>query len=485
MSLAKIGFGCYRVDYRIEEHYKSLYRAITNGIDIIDTSSNYSDGGSEILVGNVITDLINEKKINREEITIITKAGYIQGSNYKSAVERKKSGSSFSDIVEYSDGLWHCISPDFLENQLLQQLVRLKQKKGTGYIDGYLLHNPEYFFGWATKSSDFISPEHIQNEFYHRVQKAFEFLENNVKKGIIRYYGISSNTFPNPSDSSDFISLETVTEIAEKISSGHHFRYIQFPLNLFEPGAYLEKNQKNNSITLLETALKKKLFTLVNRPLNAIIPKGLIRLAEFNTDGYTEELLKDKMLFFQYFEEDFLNEKLPLFFNTSSVNKLKDVIVFSKLIKENLNNFGSIEHLNNINENYFTPRINYLIEIFHSNTSDKFPDELTAHFNNYLKELYILINLLSRKYKEKANRRNKYITGIINDNINAGFQNLKLSQKAIQTIRSIEGVNCVLTGARRLKYTEEIKELNEVKEFSNPGKILKKLKSNIIDTFKN
>jgi len=57
------GFGCYRVDDAISEHHKALEYALENGINLIDTSSNYANGGSEKLVGNVIRKItLQERK---------------------------------------------------------------------------------------------------------------------------------------------------------------------------------------------------------------------------------------------------------------------------------------------------------------------------------------------------------------------------------------------------------------------------------------
>ena len=41
------GFGGYRIHLSIEEHREALKQAIKNGINLIDTSSNYADGSSE------------------------------------------------------------------------------------------------------------------------------------------------------------------------------------------------------------------------------------------------------------------------------------------------------------------------------------------------------------------------------------------------------------------------------------------------------
>lgn len=59
-TVSACGFGAYRIDYRVKEHFESLEYAIKNGINIIDTSANYSDGGSETLIGNVLVDLVNK-----------------------------------------------------------------------------------------------------------------------------------------------------------------------------------------------------------------------------------------------------------------------------------------------------------------------------------------------------------------------------------------------------------------------------------------
>ena len=181
------GFGCYRIDDGIPQHQKALEKAILSGINIIDTSSNYSDGGSEILIGKVLNKLFSENKIIRENIIVVSKGGYLQGSNLKLGIEREQSGKPFTDVLKCSPDLWHCISPDFLENQITLSLQRLNLEN----IDVYLLHNPEYFLTYSIISE----PERREREYYKRIKDAFIYLEEEVKRGRISYYGISSNTF--------------------------------------------------------------------------------------------------------------------------------------------------------------------------------------------------------------------------------------------------------------------------------------------------
>jgi len=57
LTVSQAGFGCYRISVGVAHHETALRRALAEGINLIDTSTNYADGGSEILVGQVLTNL--------------------------------------------------------------------------------------------------------------------------------------------------------------------------------------------------------------------------------------------------------------------------------------------------------------------------------------------------------------------------------------------------------------------------------------------
>ncbi|MGH9784808.1 MAG: hypothetical protein ACRD88_11530, partial [Terriglobia bacterium] len=120
-------------------------------------------------------------------------------------------------------------------------------------------------------------------EFYRRVREAFRFLEGKVAEGRIRWYGISSNNFPAPVAAQTRTSVERCWEAAESVSPNHHFRVVQLPLNLYESGGALERN--NNGKTVLEFAKEKGLGVLLNRPLNAFFSNRMIRLADYLRAG--------------------------------------------------------------------------------------------------------------------------------------------------------------------------------------------------------
>jgi hypothetical protein len=169
-----------------------------------------------------------------------------------------------------------------LQNQIDLSLKRLKRKS----IDIFLLHNPEYYF----KSNGAN-----QDEYYRRIMKAFLFLEEEVSKGRIKSYGISSNNFILPLNHPEVTDLFKILKMTKQILPKNNFTTIQFPFNLIEISA-LEKFGEFGDQSLLELAKANGLITMVNRPLNAFTENKLVRLAtyEFLTENFDEEeALKD------------------------------------------------------------------------------------------------------------------------------------------------------------------------------------------------
>ena len=54
--MSKIGFGGYRISISSNEHYDALKKALESGVTLIDTSSNYTDGDSERLIGKLLLE---------------------------------------------------------------------------------------------------------------------------------------------------------------------------------------------------------------------------------------------------------------------------------------------------------------------------------------------------------------------------------------------------------------------------------------------
>lgn len=427
-SVSPLGFGSYRISADAPEsgaHRAALRLALTrdtNRTNLIDTSTNYGDGASERLIGEILEELNQEGRIRREELFVVSKVGYVQNSNLELARSRAKQGKPYPDMVEFSDQCWHCISPSFIEEQLTASLERLKLKQ----LDALLLHNPEYYLK--------AGGEHA--EYYRRIEAAFVHLEREVERGRIRWYGISSNTFPEPREAPDYTSLEMVTEIAEKQGPHHHFALIQFPFNLYEPGAALEVN--NGAETVLQYARAKDLGTLINRPLNAFSGQEMIRLAEFPAHDGVDVVgqFKEAMDRATVLEASYPGRNLLPAQN----------IAWGHILRQHAAKLADLDSWKNFQAYRIAPRLENALERLEEHA------EFRSWAAQYRKASTRLFETYTAYLESQASFRSDKIAGLLDHLCPELHTSQTLSQKAIRLYRSIPGLDCILLGMRQTQY---------------------------------
>ena len=451
LLVSQAGFGCYRVDASIPEHGKTLRRALLAGVNLIDTSSNYSDGGSERLVGAVLEDLVSSGRISRESVVVVSKVGYLQGQNYELSQERKRQGNPFKELVRYADGLEHCIHPEFLQDQLTRSLKRL----GLAGLDFYLLHNPEYFLSWAHKTG--LSSEEARREYYGRIESAFQYLETEVQEGRISFYGISSNTFPSPAADPEFTSLEDIWEIAQSISSKHHFRLIQLPMNLHETGGSTERNQSGGQ-NVLQFAHDKQIGVLINRPLNAIIDNRLIRLAEVQaTQAASTEEISERINDLISAEEALRQKIIPELNLTPSLQaQVLDQAATGAVLKQHWQNLGTYERWQELVEYYFGPRIKGVVQFLEQHENP--PESVFSWISSYRETLGSAFRAIASVYQQQAAEKSTQIKGQVSSTDADWAEASTLSQMAIRALRSTSGITNVLVGMRQESYVDDVIE---------------------------
>lgn len=72
VPISRIGFGTYRVG-NSKEQAAAIREALLNGVTLIDTSANYGDGDSEKTIGVVVRALVEEGKLRREDLVLVSK----------------------------------------------------------------------------------------------------------------------------------------------------------------------------------------------------------------------------------------------------------------------------------------------------------------------------------------------------------------------------------------------------------------------------
>jgi aryl-alcohol dehydrogenase-like predicted oxidoreductase len=455
LMVSQAGFGCYRVDVSVETHRRALAKALLAGINLIDTSANYADGGSERLVGKVLGELIDSGKLSREEIVVVTKGGYLQGENYEISQERKRGGKPFPDLVLYGEGIEHCIHPEFLEDQIGRSLGRLNLET----IDVYLLHNPEYYLAWAGEVG--LSLEEARREYYRRIELALRHLESEVARGRIRSYGISSNTFPSPDSDPQFTSLERVWEIAGSVSPAHHLRVVQLPLNLLETGGVTEKNQSGGR-SAVQFARDKGLGVLINRPLNAIAGRGMVRLADLDAGqplgpDEAEHRVRELVRSEKELRERVLAE---LSLTASSRDQIMSQAAMGETLLQHWRDFGSHDRWQELQAHYFVPRAQALLQFLEEHGDQS--RSIVSWLEIYQERVLAAFQAVTSVYRAESARRSRLIRSWIASVDSLWAEARILSRMAVRAVRTTAGVTCVLVGMRRESYVEDV--LSELRE---------------------
>jgi aryl-alcohol dehydrogenase-like predicted oxidoreductase len=248
--MSNFAFGTYRISDLNPEHIEALKEAIKSGITMIDTSSNYMDGGSERAIA---LSFRNIDPSYRDEVEIVSKFGYLQGTNLQDYKKGLLKIEDPQEVVKYSEDCYHSISKDFLHQQLSRSLDRLEIKK----IGCYLVDNPQYYILDAIKRG--VSKDERLDKMYEKLQNTFIGFEEEIKKGRIGSYGVSSESFSLSESSEEFLPYEDLLTLAQNAADivgnvKHGFTTIELPINILErEGFKCASWAKKNSLRVLTT----------------------------------------------------------------------------------------------------------------------------------------------------------------------------------------------------------------------------------------
>ncbi len=234
---SSVGLGTYLGTDTPEDDAR--YRAATRrvlalGANVLDAAINYRSQRSERAVGQGLADAVAEGIVQRDEVVVATKGGFLSFDGREAAdpaadFERRyvKPGiAAAEDIV----GGCHIMTPRYLRHEIETS----RRNLGVETIDLYYVHNPETQL-----------PVLGRTEFERRLTAAFAALEQAVAGGLVRAYGTATwNGYRQPPESRDYLSLERVVACARAAGGDrHHFRAVQLPYNLAMPEALALENQ--------------------------------------------------------------------------------------------------------------------------------------------------------------------------------------------------------------------------------------------------
>ncbi|MCS7262604.1 MAG: aldo/keto reductase [Aquificaceae bacterium] len=255
LELSELGVGTYlgEPDEKTSQGYREVIRqALNSGINVIDTAIVYRHMKSERDIGQVV------EEVGRERLFLSTKGGYLpydieSGADPREYLQENFLRSRLIDPMKEMTAQGHCLSVGFMQWCLEKSLQNLK----THYVDVYFLHNPE------EQLSSFS-----REVFLERIRKCFEYLEGEVRRGRVRYYGLATwNGFRVPPNHRQYLNLQELVGIAQQVAGeGHHFRFIQLPYNLGMTEAFTLKNQEvaGERLSTLEACQRLGLYTYIS-----------------------------------------------------------------------------------------------------------------------------------------------------------------------------------------------------------------------------
>jgi uncharacterized protein len=457
LTATRLGFGTYRVDTQQAEHREALKKALRTACNLIDTSTNYMDGDSERLIGSVLAELTALQELRREEVIVVSKIGYVQAENLKLAEAREKSGRPYQDMVKYGEGIWHCIHPEFLADQLDLSLDRL----GLATLDVCLLHNPEYFLSAAAKKGgeDLTA---LRTSFYARLTEAFAYFESQVAAGRLQYYGVSSNTVTDQPDDPEATSLALMLDAAQAAaaaigSAHHHFQVLQCPMNLFESGAATVANTgPSGRQTVLEHAQQTGVAVLVNRPLNAMptAKSGMLRLAELPLEGAPVDLDR-QLAAVGALEQEFRAAIAPSIQQTGQGSMPDEFFNWSHELQRIRTQIQGLEHWEQIEHRSIAPQINQVLQMLQRHLTGVVAEQWEAWRERYIPELLILLRGFRREATERSRARTAVVARAIDPLLPPPQRTATLSQKALWILAGTPGVTSVLNGMRTSEYVDD------------------------------
>jgi aryl-alcohol dehydrogenase-like predicted oxidoreductase len=248
-----LGFGTYLGDCDDAEdarYISTIGAAMERGVNVIDTAINYRCQRSERAIGEALRFAVERKSVQRDEILICTKGGYIPLE--RTPPNTKEGYRGFLQSEYYGPGIMspddvvaggHCMTPRYI----VDQIERSRRNLGIACIDVYYLHNPEQQLDVLDRPA-----------FRAALVSAFSELEEQVSRGTIATYGCATwHGFRSVPAARNHLELAELFEIASSVGGdGHHFRVVQLPVNLAMAEAVRAPTQKmgKHSVPLLEAA---------------------------------------------------------------------------------------------------------------------------------------------------------------------------------------------------------------------------------------
>jgi hypothetical protein len=254
-------------------------------------------------------------------------------------------------------------------------------------------------------------------------------------------------------------------------SAQHHFRVVQFPLNLFEAGALLEPADDVEGSAALEVAQRHDIAVLTNRPLNASVGGAMIRLATVPIEGAVIEI-DSQLARVAELEEVYrtrIAHDVPVGPEAIEPDRL---FRWAEQLREIDLKALSVEQWSGIQGQVISQAGQVTLFLLRQLTG-AVRDRWQSWHEQYIPELQQLLAAMRREVAERALAQSTVVSSVVNPSLPAERMRAPLSQKAMWVVASTPGVTTVLNGMRTKGYVEEAAEIMEWPTLANVEQVYK------------
>ncbi|MGH7422478.1 MAG: aldo/keto reductase, partial [Candidatus Methylomirabilales bacterium] len=227
------------------------------------------------------------------------------------------------------------------------------------------------------------------------------------------------------------------------------------PMNLFEPGGVLERNTgPENRETVLEAAGEAGIGILINRPLNASVGHGMLRLADIHAEGTPIDVEAQRKIVAQL-EADWRRQLSPHIKTSAGSMRADDFFRWADQLQGLPDQMQSLEHWEQIEGQMITPQLAHLLRALDTHLEGELQAQWQSWRSRYLGELLKLMAELRRQAAAKSQRLSQAVSAAIDPLLPPERRGETLSRKALWVLASTPGVSCVLNGMRKPSYVDD------------------------------
>jgi len=269
---------------------------------------------------------------------------------------------------------------------------------------------------------------------------------------------VSSNTVAQPVDDPEATSLTRMLAAAREAGGpAHHFAILQLPMNLFESGGVLEATNPPvgppaERRTVLELAAAEGIGVLVNRPLNAVVGRSTVRLADFPAPpagALERELAAVRALEIEYRSE--IASQLRV---RADSDRPEDFLRWADQLDGVRGRVSGVTYWEQIEWQVrgLTARV---VRALDQGTSGEPAERWRGFRGRYLPALDRLLDACRAAAAGRSQAQSHAVTAALDPLLPAERRGAPLSQKALWVLASTPGVSTVLVGMRRPGYVED------------------------------